>query len=94
MCLVLSHGNAHVESGFSTNEQILDYNMKETSLVAQRTVYEGIQNEGDVLYVDINRKLLLYVRGVHAECSHALEENKKMQTAGEKGKQERSRLNN
>ena len=41
--LILSHGNARVESGFSINEQIRQTNMKEQSLVAQRIVYEGIQ---------------------------------------------------
>ena len=93
-CLILSHGNVHVESGFSTIEQILDYNMKEASLVAQSDVYEGIKSKGGVLKVDINKKLLSYVQGAHAEYSHALEENKKMETAGEKRKQERRRLNN
>ena len=34
---------------FRKMSKILDYNMQETSLVAQRTVYEGIQSEGDVL---------------------------------------------
>ena len=89
LCLFHSYGNAHVESGFSTNEQILDHNLKETSLVAH-----GVQSEGGVLKVDINKKLLLYVQRAHAEYSHALEENKKMQMAGEKWKQEQCRLNN
>ena len=68
--------------------------MKETSLVAQGIVCEGVQSEGGVLKVDINKKLLLYVQRAHAEYSHALEENKKTQTAGEKQKQEQCRLNN
>ena len=57
LCLILSHGNTRVESGFSTNEQILDHNMKETSLVLN-IVYKGIQSEGGVLKADINKKLL------------------------------------
>ena len=63
--------------------------MKETSLVAH-----GVQSEGGVLKVDINKKLLLYVQIAHVEYSHALEENKKMQMAGEKRKQEQCRLSN
>ena len=89
LCLFHSYGNAHVESGFSTNEQILDHNMKETSLVVQ-----GVQSEGGVLKVEINKKLLLYVQRAHAEYSHALEENRKMQTAGKKRKLEQCGLNN
>ena len=42
LCLILSHGNACVESGFSINEQILQENMKELTIIAQRHVYEGI----------------------------------------------------
>ena len=94
MCLFLSYGNAHVESAFSTHKQILDHNMKETSLVAQGIVCEGVQSEGGVLKVDINKKLLLYVQRAHAEYSHALEENRKMQTAGKKRKLEQCGLNN
>ena len=76
MCLILSH----VESGFSTNEQILDHNMKK--LVAQHI--EGIQSKRGVLKVDIHKQLLSCVQGAHTEYSYALEENKKMQMAGEK----------
>ena len=42
LCLIYSQGNGHVESGFSTNEQILDRNKKVTSTVVQHIVYEGI----------------------------------------------------
>ena len=31
VCLILSHGNARVESSFSINQLILDVNMKEKS---------------------------------------------------------------
>ena len=90
LSLILSHRSTPVESGFSTNEQILEQNMKEVSLVGQRIFYEGIANEGGVLKVDINRKLLYYTRGARAEYIHALKENKKLQTACEKHKQEPS----
>ena len=36
--LILLHGNARIESGFLINEQVLETNMKENSLVAQRIV--------------------------------------------------------
>ena len=40
--VVLPHENARVKSGFSRNKGISEVNMKESSLVAQRFVYEGI----------------------------------------------------
>ena len=59
--LIFSHGNACIESGFVTNEEILDHKMKETLLVTQHIVYSGIQSSDGVLKVDINKKLLSYV---------------------------------
>ena len=38
MVMVLSHGNAEAEPGFSVNRQILQNNMMERSMVAQRIV--------------------------------------------------------
>ena len=42
LCLILSHGNARVKSGFSINENQLQVNMKESSIVLQHLAYEGI----------------------------------------------------
>ena len=53
LCLILSHGNARVESAFSINEQILQVNMKETSMVAQRIVYEVLTEDGSPEHADI-----------------------------------------
>jgi len=41
LILVLSHGNAAVESGFSVNGDMLVENLHEASLVAQRIVYDS-----------------------------------------------------
>ena len=51
MVLILSHGNAQVESGFSINGDILSENLQEESVVAQRQVYDGIHYQGRVLNV-------------------------------------------
>ena len=55
LCLILSHCGVCVESGFSINKEILEVNMKEDSVVAQRFVYEGIAKGGGVFNVDINK---------------------------------------
>ena len=49
LCLILSHGNARVESGFFNNENLLQVNMKESSIVSQRLAYEGIHLGGGVV---------------------------------------------
>ena len=40
--LVLSHGQAKVERGFSINKDILVENQKEKSLIAQRRVFDHV----------------------------------------------------
>ena len=42
LTLILSHGNAAVESGFSINNDMLVENLLEDSLVGQRTVYDSM----------------------------------------------------
>ena len=42
LVLVLSHGNASVEGGFSVNKELLIENMHEETAVAQRVVYDAI----------------------------------------------------
>lgn len=48
MVLILSHGNAAVESaaGFSVNKELLVENMEEVTIVAQRIVFDAIRVAG------------------------------------------------
>ena len=61
LVMILSHGNAHVESGFLANEEMLVENMSEGSLVVQRMVFDGVMNKGGISNVDVNRKMLKFV---------------------------------
>ena len=57
MILILSHGNAAVESGFSVNKELLVENMEEDTIVAQRVVFDAIRVAGmAVTKVDISNK--------------------------------------
>ena len=93
LCLMLSHGDTRVESGLSLNNQILDENLRESSLVAERIVYEGIQNEGRVMNVNIDKLMLKYVEDYSKAYKKAVDENRKKQTAGER-RNEKRHLNN
>ena len=42
--LVLSHGQAKVERGFSVNEDMLLPNLKQETLMGQRTVYDAVKS--------------------------------------------------
>ena len=90
--LIMSHGNARVESGFSINEQILLPNLKEQSLVAQRMVYEGVRKEGGVLKADITPKMLKHFKESWRYAEADAKENRKRQTDGDKRREDRKRL--
>ena len=66
--------------------------MKESSVVNQRIVYEGILNEGGILKVKVDSTMLKCVKQSTNEYEPALEKNQKRQTVGEKRKQERRHL--
>ena len=76
LVMILSHGNARVESVFSVNEEMLFANMSEGSLVARRMVFDGVMNEGDISNVDVNRKMLKFVDNAHSEYVKQIEKQK------------------
>ena len=84
LVMILSHGNACLESGFLSNEEMLVENMSEGSLVARRMVFDDVMNEGGISNVDVNRKMLKVVNNMHSEYVKQLEKQKEQQTSGEK----------
>ena len=63
MCLVLSHGSAEPERGFSIIKNFLQDNMIKCSLVAQRLVHQAIPKDGNMLLdIDVNKKMISDVR--------------------------------
>jgi len=42
MVLILSHGNAAVESGFSVKKKLIVENMEEETIVTQRVVFDAV----------------------------------------------------
>ena len=75
--LILSHGNGQVESGFAINKDLLNENIKKESLVAQRVVYDGVMQEGEILTVNVNKEMMTEVRKTTSRYQLALEEKKK-----------------
>ena len=86
LVMISSHGNAGVESGFSTNEEMLVENMSEDSLEALKMVFNGVINKGGISNVDINRKMLKLVNKAHLEYVKQLEKRKGQQTSDVKKK--------
>jgi len=72
LILIVSHGNAAVESGFSINNDMLVENLLEESLIGQRTVYDAIQKAGGLLSVNIDKRMLQSVRAARSRWEEAL----------------------
>lgn len=74
--LILFHGNAEVERGFSVNKQCLVENLLEESLIAQRSVYNAVATLGGIENVNICKSMLLSVRSASSRRIEALKDKK------------------
>ncbi len=91
LVLILSRGNASLESGFSVNSSIFVENMHENSIVAQRTVYDAIQAADGVLKVDINKTVQQFVRTSRSRYQDALQRQREQLSYEDKRRQEKKR---
>ena len=88
--LVLSHGQAGVERGFSINSEILEYNFKQKSVVALRNMYDHIQTSGGILHVKIEQELRNAVKNASSEFRR--EQKRQQEKKKNKQKHEANRL--
>ena len=85
--LVLSHGQATVERGFSINKEVEVKNLKEHTLVAQRIVCDHVNSVGGVLKVELSKPLLLSVKMSRQRYEKYLDqERQKKKTEQERSK--------
>ena len=75
MLLVLSHGQATVERGFSMNKLVETGNLYEESIVAKRTICDFVTYVGGIENVDVaNKNLRLAATAAHQKYSAYLKE--------------------
>lgn len=75
--LLLSHGQATVESGFSVNKSIEVENLKENSYVSKRRIKDFIKFSGGLTKVVMTQELLQSAGSARQRYVQYLEENKK-----------------
>ena len=75
--LTLSHGQATVERGFSTNKQISKENLQEHTFVALRLVHDHIKSVAGAINVEITKKLILSVASARQKYMAYLDEQKR-----------------
>ncbi|XP_070386740.1 uncharacterized protein [Dermacentor albipictus] len=79
LLLVLSHGQATVERGFSVNRQVAVENLKDLSYISQRIVCDAVDKAGGVLNVPITKELRTAVSAARQQYATYLEAEKKKQ---------------
>ena len=59
LLLLMSHGQATVERGFSINKEVVVENLSERSFIAHRIVHDHIESVGGLANVQISKQLLM-----------------------------------
>lgn len=84
LTLILSHGQATVERGFSVNKELSFPNLTEKSFVAQRVIYDHIQSVGGSVNVQVSYKLVASCGSAHAKYKMFLQDKKDAETKNAK----------
>ncbi len=90
LLLLLSHGQATVERGFSINRQIEVENMAENTYSAQRLICDYVHSIGDICNMVIDKKMLLSVAGARQKYMQFLDEQKRIKSDKQKGEKRKS----
>lgn len=85
MMMLLSHGQADIERGFSINKEVASDNMDETTIIAYRRAYDGVLVMGfkEVHEMPISAEMMQSCRYSRHRYDMASEEKKKQRKATE-----------
>ncbi|KAJ8884749.1 hypothetical protein PR048_010945 [Dryococelus australis] len=76
--LIISHGNAALERGFSINKEIIVENQKE------RQIFDAVTAKGGIANMEVSKLMIHSVRNAHSRYNEALQEQKMMTEAKER----------
>jgi hypothetical protein len=81
MLLLLSHGQASVERGFSVNKELEVVNLQKGTYVTQRIICDHIRSVGGLMNVVISKALLAAASGSRQRYQMDQDRNKSMKVA-------------
>ena len=84
LLLLMSHGQATVERGFSVKKEVAVENLTERSFIAQRIIHDHIESVGGLANVQISKQLLMSSAGARQKYLSHLEEQKRIKVSQEK----------
>lgn len=76
LCLILSHGQASVERGFSVNKEVMVVNLKEHTLIAQRIIHDHVRIIGGLHNIVYSKELFMSASAARKRYHMHLEEEK------------------
>ncbi|KAL5457619.1 hypothetical protein EMCRGX_G034900 [Ephydatia muelleri] len=76
MALLLSHGQATIERGFSVNKKVVIENQQTKNLIARRLIKDHIIQAGGILQVSITKQMMISVRSARSRYSQYLADKK------------------
>lgn len=88
--VILSHGQATVERGFSINKEASTDNLSEKAMVAKRQIINYVRRVGGIQNVTVGKELLLAASSARSKYHLYLEQTREKESAakaGEKRKQ-------
>lgn len=83
--LLLSHGQATVERGFSINKEVEENNLQEGTLIAKRLVIDHIQAAGGVGRVEVTSKMIVSAGSAHNRYKEYLEQEREKKEKEQRG---------
>lgn len=88
--LLLSHGQATVERGFSVNREVEQNNLAEASHVALRQINDHVDSVGGILNVELSRSLLVECASARSRYRDHCEQTRKRKAQEEKDEAEKA----
>lgn len=88
--LLLSHGQAEVERGFSTNKEVETCNMAEDTVITQRLICDHVKVCGGVAAVPLTKELISYCASARSRYREHLEEERRKKEKEEQSKKRKN----
>lgn len=88
--LLLSHGQATVERGFSINKEVETCNMQEETMVSHRLICDYVSICGGLLNVPITKELLASAASARSRYRMHLDQQKKMKITDDQAKKRKA----
>ena len=89
LLLILSHGQASVEKGFSINKEIMVKNMREESFVGQRLIQDYVSVERGIRNIKVTQSMLTCTSQARHRYHQFLEDERKKKSTTAKNNKER-----